>query len=549
MTLRDMRFWHGWLVVLTLFVGMANMVDLPMEPHETFVVRTVEEMHDRGDFVVPYLNDRPRLNKPPLNYWLTAVVADIAGDLNRVAPWEGRFVSVLAGGGLVALSGALGTALASPAIGLMAAAIAASSYGTFYYTHSARPEMLYAFWCALGLLGFVRAWQATDARHRGRWVLGMWTAYALACLTKGPQLPVMLVLACVAFVCLHAPLRSQTLALLRPLSGLLIIVALNVPWWYAVGERVGQATLENSQLGGALLRPGLLDGDPYYFYRTWQLVLPWVALLPALIALRRIDPVRRPALVWLGLVVAVPAVMLSFGPQERWYYMLPVLPALAVVLSIAAERFWTGERLRRWMPVWLLGHGLLTLVGVTAVGLLYRSRLDLPAGGLLLIVGLTAWAWHRHRRRGGLSLPGAMLITANLFMITTASLAFSPRLWGTDRYAEREAAGRLARLVAQDEPLVSWRTDLTNLIYYLDRPIPRAERVSDLQRFETRWVLAPNRTVTTLMAAVPVAGHCALDAGDEFLWLVRIGSPADAPVAAALSSPDCDPRPLPAPGR
>lgn len=79
MTQRDMRFWHGWLVALTLLVGAANMVGLPMEPHETFVVRTVEEMHDRGDFVVPYLNDRPRLNKPPLNYWLTALVADVAG--------------------------------------------------------------------------------------------------------------------------------------------------------------------------------------------------------------------------------------------------------------------------------------------------------------------------------------------------------------------------------------------------------------------------------------------------------------------------------------
>jgi 4-amino-4-deoxy-L-arabinose transferase-like glycosyltransferase len=549
MTRRDMRFWYGWLVVLTLLVGAANMVGLPMEPHETFVVRTVEEMHDRGDFLVPYLNDRPRLNKPPLNYWLTALVADVAGDLHRVAPWEGRLVSVLAGGGLVAISGALGGALAGPAVGLMAAAITASSYGTFYYTHSARPEMLYAFWCALGLLGFVRAWQANEPATRGRWALGMWVAYALACLTKGPQLPVMLVLACVAFVGLHAPLRSQALTLLRPVTGLLILLTLNAPWWYAVRESVGQAALENSQLGGALLRPSLIDGDPYYLYRTWQLVLPWAALLPALITLRRTDSVQRPVLVWLVLVVGVPAVMLSFGPQERWYYMLPVLPALAVVLAIAAERFWTGERLRRWMPAWLLGHGLLALVGVTALGLLYRYHLGLPAGGVLLIVAVTAWAWRRHHRRGGLSLPGAILITANLFMIATASLAFSPQLWGTDRYAERAAAERLARLVGPDEPLASWRADLTNLIYYLDRPIPRAERMEDLQRLEALWVLAPDRTVAELAAAVPVAGHCALDAGDEYLWLVRVGSPAHAPVVAALSSLDCDRRPLPVPGR
>ncbi|HXF07199.1 MAG TPA: hypothetical protein VNK45_01510, partial [Candidatus Acidoferrales bacterium] len=101
----------------------------------------------------------------------------------------------------------------------------------------------------------------------------------------------------------------------------------------------------------------------------------------------------------------------------------------------------------------------------------------------------------------------------------------------------------------RDEPLVSWRTDLTNLIYYLDRPIPRAERAGDLQRLDARWVLAPSRTVTSLVAAVPVTGHCALDVGDGYLWLIRVGPPVDAPEVSAFSSPDCDPRPLPAPGR
>ena len=104
MTTREMAIWRWVLAGLTILLGLANMVDLPMEPHETFVVRTVEEMHDRGEWIVPYLNDRPRLNKPPLSYWFTAVVAEIAGDLHRVAPWEGRLVSVLAGAGLVAVT-------------------------------------------------------------------------------------------------------------------------------------------------------------------------------------------------------------------------------------------------------------------------------------------------------------------------------------------------------------------------------------------------------------------------------------------------------------
>ncbi|HET7687674.1 MAG TPA: glycosyltransferase family 39 protein [Candidatus Macondimonas sp.] len=543
MTTRELTIWRWALVCLALLSGLANMVDLPMEPHETFVVRTAEEMHDRKEWVVPYLNDRPRLNKPPLSYWFTAVVAEIAGDLHRVAPWEGRLVSVLAGAGLVAITGLLGVALAGHAVGLMATAIAASSQGFFYYSHSARPEMLYAFWCALGLLAFVRAWQAGRADVRLRWVLGMWVAFALACLTKGPQLPLMLVLALALFTRLHAPLRSSTLDLIRPMWGLLILAAVNLPWWYAMRQGVGAEVLQQSQLGGALLRPRLPDGDPYYFYRTWQLVLPWVGLLPALMMLRRAEG-QRPMLLWLGLVIAVPAALLSFGPQERWYYMLPVLPALCLLLAVAAMRFWNAERLRRWMPLWVLVHGSLMLA-VLIWAYSQASPLPwLPLAGIFGLIALCTVAWRGHRR--GMSLPGWLLITALLFMTTTVSVAYTPQVWGLDRYQERDSASRLARLVRADEPLVSWRSDLTNLIYYLDRPIPRAEHSADLTRLHAHWVLAPTRTAASLIAAIPVSGHCALDIGDGYLWLIRVDR-GQHPSNPALNSPDCDRRPLPAP--
>ena len=542
MTTREMAIWRWVLAGLTILLGLANMVDLPMEPHETFVVRTVEEMHDRGEWIVPYLNDRPRLNKPPLSYWFTAVVAEIAGDLHRVAPWEGRLVSVLAGAGLVAVTGLLGVALAGPAVGLMAAGIAASSHGVFYYIHSARPEMLYAFWCALGLLAFVRAWQADQPSVRLRWVLGMWGAFALACLTKGPQLPLMLVLALALFTRLHAPLRPLTLDLLRPVWGLLILAAVNLPWWYAMRQGVGAEVLQHSQLGGSLLRPHLPDGDPYYFYRTWQLVLPWVALLPTLATLRRAEG-QRPMLLWLALVIAVPAVLLSFGPQARWYYMLPILPALCLVLAVAAERFWRVERLMRWMPIWLFVHGSLMLALLVWSQVKGSPQPGLSVAGLFGLMALCVAAWRGHRR--GMALPGWLLVTALLFMTTTASVAYTPRMWGLDRYEDRNGALRLAQLVRADEPLASWRTDVTNLIYYLDRSIPRADHPADLTRLQARWVLAPTRTVASLTSAVPVAGHCALDTGDGYLWLIRVGAAAEAQSNPALSSPDCDRRPLP----
>ena len=49
MTTRELAIWRWVLVGLTMVLGLANMVDLPMEPHETFVVRTVEPvLRDAG---------------------------------------------------------------------------------------------------------------------------------------------------------------------------------------------------------------------------------------------------------------------------------------------------------------------------------------------------------------------------------------------------------------------------------------------------------------------------------------------------------------------
>ena len=73
--------WLGLGIVLALAVaiGVAGMTTLPPDEHEVLVLRTATEMHARGDWIVPYFNGEPRLNKPPVSYWLTAAVATLGG--------------------------------------------------------------------------------------------------------------------------------------------------------------------------------------------------------------------------------------------------------------------------------------------------------------------------------------------------------------------------------------------------------------------------------------------------------------------------------------
>ena len=196
------------MLVLALagLLGAVRLATLPPDEHEVLVLRTAQEMAQRGDWVVPYFNGEPRLNKPPMSYWMTALVAAADDVASRVQPWHGRLVSLLAGLGLVALAWLGGVRLfGDRATALWAAALTATTAGWFSYTHDARPDMLYALFCTAGFAAVVFAQGAGRGRRGTGPCLLMWAAYGLATLTKGPQLPFMLLLAQVLWLARTSP--------------------------------------------------------------------------------------------------------------------------------------------------------------------------------------------------------------------------------------------------------------------------------------------------------------------------------------------------------
>jgi 4-amino-4-deoxy-L-arabinose transferase-like glycosyltransferase len=62
-------------MTLAFWIASAGTSRIPIAGHEVYVAETALEMWERNDWIVPYCNDQPRLNKPPLNYWLTGAVA------------------------------------------------------------------------------------------------------------------------------------------------------------------------------------------------------------------------------------------------------------------------------------------------------------------------------------------------------------------------------------------------------------------------------------------------------------------------------------------
>ena len=132
------------IVMLAMAIGSAGIASLPPDEHEILVLRTAHEMHERGDWIVPYFNGEPRLKKPPLSYWLTGMTAALAGADGAVVAWHGRVPSLLAGLLMTLLLVWSGHRFYSPSAALYATGLFVSSAGYFSYVHDARPDFLYA---------------------------------------------------------------------------------------------------------------------------------------------------------------------------------------------------------------------------------------------------------------------------------------------------------------------------------------------------------------------------------------------------------------------
>jgi 4-amino-4-deoxy-L-arabinose transferase-like glycosyltransferase len=200
------------------------------EPDESRYAEIGREMLQRGEWVVPYLQSEPYLDKPPLLYWLIEVSYALFG----VQVWAARLVPALAVHGCVLLVYLLGRRSVGERAAFWGALALGLAPGWTSMGRLLLMDSLLTLWTTLALLC---AFEAVRG-DRLRW--GWWLVASLACglgvLTKGP----------VALVLLLPPLWLQ-----RRLTGagcrigrvgaaafLLVILAVTLPWYAAMTLRL-----------------------------------------------------------------------------------------------------------------------------------------------------------------------------------------------------------------------------------------------------------------------------------------------------------------------
>jgi 4-amino-4-deoxy-L-arabinose transferase-like glycosyltransferase len=194
-----------------------------------------------GGLVVPMVQDRPRLNKPPLIYWLQAGSAAVftGGNPFRDRIWMYRVPSLIAGIIAALALYHLGSRMFDRKTGWLAGLLLAGCPVVAWEAHQARADMVLLAFTTVTMAALYRV-ASSEARPPWRDALVFWIALAGGIMTKGPITPMVALFGAVAY---SIGMRRWGWWLgLRPLLGILIVAACIGPWVGAVSRHVGWET-------------------------------------------------------------------------------------------------------------------------------------------------------------------------------------------------------------------------------------------------------------------------------------------------------------------
>jgi 4-amino-4-deoxy-L-arabinose transferase-like glycosyltransferase len=347
-----------------LLFHLAGTWSLPLvDRDEPRFAEASREMIERGDFVVPYFNNRYRFDKPPLTYWCQVASYRLLGE----NPFAARLPTAIAAALTAVVIFAWGARVQLGRAGFWAAIIFTLCLQTFIHGKAAVADMwlvlfmTLAYWAGYELLRdrFGGTWRSVVVRPHGLrvWWWLFYLSLALAFLAKGPigWMPLGTV---VLFQFLQpVPRFSRRFLFVRGISLLLALIALwGVPallrthgefLQVGLGQHVVGRSFGTMQGHGGKSILAALVSLPFYFLTIFASFAPWSIKLPWLT--RRLWKKRDPLDLYLIAGTAVIMVIFTIVKTKLPHYILPAFPLLSLLLA----RHWlasgASERaLRRW---------------------------------------------------------------------------------------------------------------------------------------------------------------------------------------------------------
>lgn len=456
------------LAILAMISLFANLGAMPLRMAEGRWAMIARHMHRTGELLNPLVGPEAYWDKPLLSYWQILPFAGIAGEVTECTA---RLPSALWAMALLILTFDIARRWFDPGVALASAGVLATSWGFVEWGRSALVEMsnagviLLALWCFL-----TRSSNTSPA-----WV------YQLAAITGlGANLKGLPAYAVPGSAILALSLARSDWKWLQPWKSLLLAACLSLAVYLAipVAGCVWSSSAEPLRL---VWKENVVrffapfdHKQPFYTYawRIFDLGAPWALFLPVSLIYylgknRPRDSRMRDVLVLAGAIV----LFFTLSGSRRRYYILPVLPFLAIVTGDLLTRFARGQ-LPRWTArtvtaiVLFLGTVAVFIAPAYCLVPAFLPDMPLEYGSLAPAAVLLATA-------GGLIVASALRKSASGIVLSAVgatcvcSMIVVP--WVAGQPAVRFMSEGAHELRAMDRPVAFLYSDDSSTAFYLDR--------------------------------------------------------------------------------
>ena len=422
------------VLFIAVFIMFFQLGSYPLlDPDEPVYAQTPREMLAAGDLLSPRIYGDYWYDKPPMYYWLVAGAAKIFG----MGEFAARFPSALmAVAGVVFLYFAVAR-LFSVRVGFFSALVLATSLEYFYLGKAAVTDMTLNFCLMVSLFSFI---------EKKYWLCYLFSA--LAVVTKGPI--GLFFPGVIAFLYLLLTNGWQELRRMSIVPGIFLFLAVAGPWYGLMTYYHGSAFIETFLGFHNVTRfttPEHVSANVWYYFIPVLLVglFPWTPILlqsvwNALTCNRR----ERPLLLFFLLWAAVVFLFFTVSATKLVSYILPLYPALAVVVGWHLDQVMEQGRNRPrvgWCAgLLLLGGGLIFLLfkSLDAMPFLEAGVLGLSAVIFLMAIFGGVFVW---RRSTGKAV--ATMVIGMLFFVGVVTSLLMPAL--SPYFSSRELAAEFMK--------------------------------------------------------------------------------------------------------
>jgi len=408
------RVWKLTFLAIAFFY-LFGLGRLPLVgPDEPRYAEVAREMFARHDWITPTLGGHPWFEKPALLYWLMIAGYRALG-VNEYAARLGPAICGLLTAAFVYWLGksveradTTTETKSAKHLGEWSALVYLSSLGAIAFSRAASFDIVLTM-TVTGALCCFFVWQIATANDQKRpWLLvAFYFLVGLSLLAKGLVGIVLPAGIIAAYFGMRREFPNKNF-LLTLLWGLPVALLVAASWYGPMLYRHGWAFIDQFIIQhhfARFLSNKYHHPQPFYFYVPIILLiaLPWtIVVIAGLWSSRRwtwrgkesVDLMRVFALAW----VIVPLVFFSLSKSKIPGYVLPVLPAAALLI---------GERITCFVQA-------------------SRGRLVIRLTGALLLIGAVAGGWYAAREGAPVWLIGTAIVAVSIVALF-AIIAPEPR--------------------------------------------------------------------------------------------------------------------------